>query len=134
MDLSVLGEQLRSRGVQVSVQSLLAVCPPDAIARTIRWWDGQETAGVGVLVETIRRGGVADRKHVGVREYADQLSSWLNEHFPEFRQSSGNPHPAAVVEVIHLHHELGRGRLLPREHASRIRAAVKAFDRKWGIV
>lgn len=132
VDLGGLEEQLRSRGVQASVRSLLAVCSAEAIARTIAWWDGQETAGPGVLVETIRRGGVAERKRQSVREYADELCDWLNKHFPDLRQEqTGRPHPAAIVEVIHLHQELGRGRLLPREHAGRIRAAVRAFDLKW---
>jgi hypothetical protein len=132
IDLGGLEGQLKSRGVQASLSSLLSKCPADRMRETIAWWDEQETAGPGVLVATIRRGGVAERKRQTVREYADEIAGWLNEHFPHLQQASGNPHPAAVVEVIHLHHELGKGRLLPREYAARIGAAVRRFDEKWG--
>jgi len=109
----------------------------DTIRDTIRWFDAQGgRVTAGVLVIELRSGGKPGWRPAvsagqSATEYAASVASWLSTHFPDLTEPTGNPHPAAVVEVIHLHYELGKGRLLPREHASRIRAAVRAFNRKW---
>lgn len=134
-ELAAALSELRDRGVNNpdEFRSLGA----DAMKDTVRWFDAQNgRVTAGVLVVELRRGGKPGWRPVvsagqSAAEYAEQIVVWLNQHFPDLRQPSGNPHPAAAVEVIHLHHELGKGRLLPREHASRIRAAVRAFNEKW---
>lgn len=105
---------------------------------TLQWFHAQDGVTAGLLVKVLRAGGKpgwAPRgsKDAGQRsrEYERQIVAWLNEHFPDLTQRSGNPHPAAIVEVMHLHQQFGKGRLLPREHAARIRAAVRAFNEKW---
>lgn len=65
------------------------------------------------------------------KRYGHDIEAWLSEHFPDLCDPVHGPHPAAVVTVIHLHHEHGRGSLRPREHGKEIRAAVKAFNDKW---
>lgn len=134
-ELAAAMTDLRERGVNNpdEFRSLGAAVLRD----TVRWFDAQNgRVTAGVLVIELRAGGKPGWRPTvtagqSAREYADQLASWLNEHFPDLKQASGNPHPAAVVEVIHLHHELGKGRLLPREHAGRIRRAVREFNTKW---
>lgn len=134
-ELAAAITDLRERGVTHpdEFRSLGA----DVIRDTVRWFDAQGgRVTAGVLVVELRRGGKPGWRPVvssgqSAREYAAQITAWLNEHFPDLQEPSGNPHPAAVVTVIHLHAELGKGRLLPREHAARIRAAVRTFNEKW---
>jgi hypothetical protein len=122
------------RGVRhQNAQSLVADHSADRVATAIAWFDEQQpgSVGGGVLVAAIREGraprprtGSLDRE----REYGEQICDWLNQHFPELREPSGRPHPAAIAAVIRLHHAYGKGRLTLREHGGAIRAAV----RRWG--
>lgn len=116
------------------LSSLLQNASLEAIARTIEWWDELPDAGPGVLVEAIRKGGVAEQRSVleRQREYGEQICDWLNERFPDLRQPSGRPHCAAIAAVIRLHHQHGKGMLTKRAHGAIIRQAVKDFDAKWG--
>lgn len=134
-ELAAALSELRDRGVNNpdEFRSLGA----NTVKDTVRWFDAQNgRVTAGVLVVELRGGGKpgwrpAARAGQSATEYAAGIAAWLNEHFPDLTERSGNPHPAAVVQVIHLHHELGKGRVLPREHATRIRAAVRAFNEKW---
>jgi hypothetical protein len=123
---------LQARGVNATLSSLVANASLEAIACTIEWWDGLPGAGAGALVEAIRRGGIVP-KHRGRSDdaYGREIADWLTAHFPELRQPSGEPHPAAVAAVIRLRYRLGPGQLTRREHGPEIRAAVKAHNRRF---
>lgn len=135
-DLKLLAENLKARGVQASLPSLLQAASAQAIARTIDWWDGLSGAGPGVLVDAIRKGGVIEQPEPKSmleqqRIYGQQIAAWLTQNFPELDRPHWGPHPAAVAAVIRLHHQHGKGRLTKREHGPEIRAAVKAWQKKW---
>lgn len=125
--------ELKKRGVQTSLFSLLETASLQAIWRTIEWWDRQPDLGVGVLVGQLRAGGVRDEKSQldRQREYGEEICAWLSESFPELRDPHGYPHPAAIVAVIRLHHQHGKGQLTKRAHGPAIRAAVKRFEERW---
>jgi hypothetical protein len=135
--METLERELREHGVVTALHSLLETASLAAIRRSIDWWDRQSEVGPGVLVEVIRRGGVAEQPQATSllereREYGERVAAWLNTNFPEFTQPSGNPHCAAITAVIRLHHEHGKGQITRREHGAVIRQAVKDFDAKWG--
>jgi hypothetical protein len=134
LTIESLAIELQARDVLAPVSSLLQTCSLQAIARTIEWWDERSTAGPGVLVEAIRKGGISEQRSVLDRQaqYGEQICDWLNEHFPALKQASGRPHPAAIAAVIRLHYEHGKGSLTPGRHGSQIRGAVKAWEKKWG--
>lgn len=66
-------------------------------------------------------------------EYGRSIAKWLEENFPDLKDTDGSPHPAAIAAVIRLHYLHGKGSLRKGEHGPEIRAAVKAFNKKWGL-
>lgn len=126
--------ELKKRGVQTSLFALLETASLSAIRRTIEWWDRQPDLGVGVLVGTLRAGGVTDQKRLldRQREYGEQVEAWLAENFPELVRPREGVHPAARTAVYRLHYLHGRS-LTKAKHGPEIRAAVRAFDEQWGI-
>lgn len=64
-------------------------------------------------------------------QYGRDIKAWLSEYFPDLCRPNWGPHPAAIAEVIRLHYQYGKGQLTVRKHGSRIRAAVKAFDKRF---
>lgn len=126
---------MRDRGI-VNPDELTVFASNEAIAGACRWFDGQQNAGAGVLAKVIRDGGLPGwqprRSQLDEqREYGEQICDWLNERFPQLRQASGRPHPAAIAAVIQLHFRVGKGQLTKSEHGPAIRAAVKAWEKKW---
>jgi hypothetical protein len=128
--LNSLSRELQRRGVQASLSSLLEFASVDAIERSIEWWDRLPDAAPAVLVGSIRGGGIPAR-HTDSVQYGEQIVAWLTEYFPELADEHGRPHPAAVAAVIRLHHRRGKGQLTKREHGPEIRAAVKAWAKRY---
>lgn len=131
-ELAAALNELRLRGVTNPDE--FASLDAAVIRDTVRWFDGQgDRVTAGVLVLELRKGGRKPQRSVAdeQREYADSIVSWLNQHFPEFQQRLGNPHPAAVAAVIRLHYRDGKGNLTVRKHGGEVRAAVKAWRLKW---
>lgn len=125
-------DELRARGIHNPEQ--FSHLDADAITRTVAWYDQQNgRVGTGVLVAELRAGGktAAKRKDAG-RSYETLIRSWLNEHFPEYKQPSGNPHPGAITALIRLHHQHGKTGVTKAEHGAEIRDSVRAFNEKWG--
>lgn len=129
-------QAMMDRGI-VNPDELLQFATPARILAACRWFDGQRSAGPGVLAKTIRSGGVDDsaarRRQSGLEEqkqYGLAVVAWLRRHFPEFNQGDDGTHPAAIVEVIHLHSRHGRGSLTVGEHGEAIRAAVARSDER----
>lgn len=139
MDNTDLAQALVARGVNPALaMSLLSEHGTLAVGRTIAWYDAQNgRVGPGVLVAELRAGGNPDggRDDRSLlerdRAYGEQIAEWLNHHFPDLRQPSGQPHPAAVAAVIGLHHSHGKGRLTVSEHGPEIRAAVRAWRKRF---
>ena len=139
LDFDQISKDLRSRGVNAGLRSLLQTCSLKAIARTIAWWDGEQAKtnapGPGLLVDAIRRGGVAEPRKSLIDQnidYCDEVCGWLNATFPELRDSHGWPHPAAITAVFRLHHAEQTHALSREGHGSKIQAAVKAWEKRYG--
>jgi hypothetical protein len=133
----VMVEKLTSRGIdQAFARKLVGEHDADRIDQAVLYFDGLTDVGPGMLVTAIRAGRgprpVRLQGDAG-RGYSMLLRSWLNENFPEFRQASGDPHPAAVSAVLRLHYEYGKGSLTKAEHGPVIRESVRRFDRKWAV-
>lgn len=135
VDVAAAMKELRKRGVTNPDE--FAHLDAETLNRTIRWFDDQKgRVGAGVLVAELRRGGkrptgsLVDEQ----REYANQITAWLSRHFPDLDRPGYGPHPGAVAEVIRLHHVHGKRSLTVIQHGSYIRAAVKAFDERWGLL
>jgi hypothetical protein len=62
----------------------------------------------------------------------DGIIDWLRKHFPEYDRPKWGPHPAAIVEVTHLHQRFGKGTLTKAEHGPAIHEAVRRWKEKWG--
>lgn len=125
---------MTARGIDEAEQ-LLSFASTSVILDWCRWFDGQPRAGKGLLAGKIRSGETPPQSKRSLveeqREYGERICGWLSRHFPDLCEPVWGPHPAAVVAVIHLHAELGKGSLRPREHGPAIRAAVKAWEAKW---
>lgn len=133
-DLDVAVAALEQRGID-GAEDLMALTTPANALAWCRWFDGQPGAGKRLLAAKVRSGDSPPRVKRSMveeqRAYGDEICAWLNQHLPEVRQASGQPHPAAIAEVIRLHFRLGRGSLRKREHGPAIRASVKAWEKKW---
>ena len=125
---------MRDRGID-NPDELLSFASAAVILESCEWFDAQKGVGPGVLAKAIREGGRRLRTTRSLlerqAEYGAQICDWLTEHFPEFTQASGTPHCAAITAVIHLHARDGKGQLTKGKHGSAIRAAVKAWEKKW---
>lgn len=79
-DFEAVAEQLRARRVNAGLRSMLEHCSLDGCVRTIAWWDeqqrGSNAPGPGVLVETIRRGGIVERQ-----DPEDDSARWRQVEF-----------------------------------------------------
>lgn len=127
---------LRARNI-ASPEELMPFASPQAVLGACRWWDTQKSAGTGMLAKVIREGGMPDwrpRRSMldEQQEYGQQICDWLGENFPTLCDDRWGPHPAAIAAVIKLHYAEGKGSLRKGTHGPVIRAAVKAWDDKWG--
>lgn len=106
------------------------------IENAVAYFDQQTGVGAGVLDLAIREARVPVRKQSAGLEreaqYAADVVAWLRKHFPEFDRPVWGPHPAAIGAVVRLHGRDGKGTLSRSAHGPEIRAAVKAWDDRWG--
>lgn len=130
-----LSQALVERGVNPALaDALLCDLDPAAVAGTLRWFDDQDgRVGAGVLVAELRAGGKPDYGTTLLQrqgDYGEEISDWLNEHFPNLRDESGRPHPGAIAAVIRLDYRDGKDRRSASRWGPEIRASVKAFEHR----
>ncbi len=124
------------RGID-NPDDLLCFASADAILGACAWWDDRPGSGPGLLATVIRSGGKPGYRTrrqtvAGQHEYADRIMAWIRRHFPDLG-TDHSTHPAAVLAVLYLHDEHGKGSLTVDEHGPRIRAFVARWDREHGI-
>ena len=139
-ELAAAIQDLRDR--DVTTPDEFASLEASVIADTVRWYDHERTQRpitAGVLVTQLRAGGKPGwkpaRAAAGLEheaQYAADVVAWLRKHFPELDRPRFGPHPAAVAEVIRLHARDGNGVLTKAVHGREIRAAVVAWNTRWG--